>query len=384
VHTAVKIAPHYEGPVIYVPDASRSVGVAQNLVSETANTYLEELAVEYEDVRRRHAARKATPLMSLVDARAAKLAIDWTGYTPPRPKFIGRRTFKNFDLAELATYIDWTPFFQTWSLFGQFPAILDDKVVGEQAREVLADGQAMLKRMVDGRWLTANGVAAFYPANKVNDDDIEIYTYETREKVLFTWRGLRQQGMKREGVENKCLADFIAPKESGVMDYIGLFAVTAGLGIEKKEQEFERANDDYSAIMFKSLADRLAEAFAEALHARVRKDIWGYVPDESLTNEQMIKEAYQGIRPAPGYPACPEHVVKREMFEVLDGADIGMMLTESYAMHPAASVSGFYFSHPQSQYFSVGIIGDDQVADYVKRAGRTEKDVKRTLAPNLG
>ena len=384
VHTAVKIAPHYEGPVIYVPDASRSVGVAQNLVSETANTYLEELAVEYEDVRRRHAARKATPLMSLVDARAAKPAIEWVGYTPPRPKFIGRRTFKNFDLAELANYVDWTPFFQTWSLFGQFPAILDDKVVGEQARSVYADGQAMLKRMIDGRWLTANGAVAFYPANTVNDDDIEIYTDETREKVLFTWRGLRQQGMKREGVDNKCLADFIAPKDSGVMDYIGLFAVTAGLGIEKKEQEFERANDDYSAIMFKSLADRLAEAFAEALHARVRKDIWGYVPDEALTNEQMIKEAYQGIRPAPGYPACPEHVVKREMFDVLDGADIGMMLTESYAMHPAASVSGFYFSHPQSQYFSVGIIGDDQVADYVKRSGRTEKDVKRTLAPNLG
>jgi 5-methyltetrahydrofolate--homocysteine methyltransferase len=195
---------------------------------------------------------------------------------------------------------------------------------------------------------------------------------------------LRQQGIKREGVENKCLADYIAPKVSGVVDYIGLFAVTAGLGIEKKEKEFERANDDYSAIMFKSLADRLAEAFAEALHARVRKDIWGYVPDEVLTNEQMIKEAYQGIRPAPGYPACPEHVVKREMFEVLEGTDIGMMLTESYAMHPAASVSGFYFSHPQSQYFSVGIIGDDQVADYVKRTGRTEKEVKRSLAPNLG
>ena len=384
VHTAVKIAPHYEGPVIYVPDASRSVGVAQNLVSETANNYLQELAVEYEDVRRRHANRQIAPLMSMVDARAAKPKFDWSTYQPPRPKFIGRRTFKNFDLSELARFIDWTPFFQTWSLFGQYPAILDDKVVGEQARKVHADGLAMMKRIIDGRWLTANGVVSFYPANTVNDDDIEIYQDETREKVLFTWRGLRQQGIKRDGVENKCLADFIAPKSSGVMDYIGLFAVTAGIGVDKKEKEFEQANDDYSSIMFKSLADRMAEAFAEALHARVRTDLWGYVPDESLTNEQMIKEAYVGIRPAPGYPACPEHVVKREMFEVLDGADIGMMLTESYAMHPAASVSGFYFSHPQSQYFSVGPIGEDQVEDYVKRSGRTAADVKRTLAPSLG
>ena len=384
VHTAVKIAPHYEGPVIYVPDASRSVGVAQNLVSETANNYLQELAVEYEDVRRRHANRQIAPLMSMVDARAAKPKLDWSAYQPPRPKFIGRRTFKNFDLSELARFIDWTPFFQTWSLFGQYPAILDDKIVGEQARKVHIDGLAMIKRIIDGRWLTANGVVSFYPANTVNDDDIEIYQDETREKVLFTWRGLRQQGIKREGVENKCLADFIAPKSSGVMDYIGLFAVTAGIGVDKKEKEFEKDNDDYSSIMFKSLADRMAEAFAEALHARVRTDLWGYVPDESLTNEQMIKEAYVGIRPAPGYPACPEHVVKREMFEVLDGADIGMMLTESYAMHPAASVSGFYFSHPQSQYFSVGPIGEDQVEDYVKRSGRTAVDVKRTLAPNLG
>jgi 5-methyltetrahydrofolate--homocysteine methyltransferase len=384
VHTAVKIAPHYEGPVIYVPDASRSVGVAQNLVSETANSYLEELAVEYEDVRRRHANRQTAPLMSMVDARAAKPKFDWSTYQPPRPKFIGRRTFKNFDLSELARFIDWTPFFQTWSLFGQYPAILDDKIVGEQARKVHADGLAMMKRIIDGRWLTANGVVSFYPANSVNDDDIEIYQDETREKVLFTWRGLRQQGIKRDGVENKCLADFIAPKSSGVMDYIGLFAVTAGIGVDKKEKEFEQANDDYSSIMFKSLADRMAEAFAEALHARVRTDLWGYVPEESLTNEQMIKEAYVGIRPAPGYPACPEHVVKREMFEVLDGADIGMMLTESYAMHPAASVSGFYFSHPQSQYFSVGPIGEDQVEDYVKRSGRTAADVKRTLAPSLG
>ena len=384
VHTAVKIAPHYEGPVIYVPDASRSVGVAQNLVSENANTYLQDLAVEYEEVRQRHAGKKALPLISLADARAAKPKIDWQAYTPPRPKFIGRRLFKNYDLSELAQFIDWTPFFQTWSLFGQFPAILDDKVVGEQARKVYADGQSMLKKIVEGRWLTANGVLGFYPANTVNDDDIEVYRDETRQEVLFTWRNIRQQGVKREGVENKCLSDFIAPKSSGVMDYIGLFAVTAGVGVDKKEQAFNDAQDDYSSIMLKSLADRLAEAFAEALHARVRKDLWGYVPDESLTNDEMIAEKYRGIRPAPGYPACPEHVVKKDMFDVLEPSEIGMMLTESYAMHPAASVSGFYFSHPLSQYFNVGPIGADQVQDYVSRSGRTEEDVRRTLSPNLG
>ena len=384
VHTAVKIAPHYEGPVIYVPDASRSVGVAQNLVSETANTYLQDLAVEYEEVRQRHAGKKALPLVSLDQARAAKPKIDWQAYTPPRPKFIGRRLFKNYDLSELAHFIDWTPFFQTWSLFGQFPAILDDKVVGEQARKVYADGQAMLKKIVEGRWLTANGVLGFYPANTINDDDIEVYRDETRQEVLFTWRNLRQQGVKREGVENKCLADFIAPRSSGVIDYIGLFAVTAGVGVDKKEQAFNDAQDDYSSIMLKSLADRIAEAFAEALHARVRKDLWGYAPDESLTNDEMIAEKYRGIRPAPGYPACPEHVVKKDMFELLNPSEIGMMLTESYAMHPAASVSGFYFSHPLSQYFNVGPIGADQVQDYVSRSGRSEEDVRRTLAPNLG
>ncbi|SAI48888.1 B12-dependent methionine synthase [Bordetella ansorpii] len=384
VHTAVKIAPHYEGPVVYVPDASRSVGVATNLMSEQSASYLSELAQEYEDVRRRHANRKTSPLMSLVDARAQRPQIDWAHYTPPRPKYIGRRTFKSYDLAEIARYIDWGPFFQTWSLFGPYPAILQDKVVGEQARKVLADGQAMLKRIIEGRWLTASGVAGFYPANTVNDDDIEVYKDESRSEVLFTWRNLRQQGAKREGVSNKCLADFIAPKDSGVADYIGLFAVTAGLGIEKKEGEFERDMDDYSGIMLKSLADRLAEAFAECLHARVRQDLWGYAPDEVLSNEDMIAEKYVGIRPAPGYPACPEHVVKTDLFQVLDAQEVGMSLTDSYAMWPASSVSGFYFSHPQSQYFNVGVIGDDQVEDYVRRSGRGEDDVRRTLSPNLG
>ncbi|ARP88056.1 methionine synthase [Bordetella genomosp. 9] len=384
VHTAVKIAPNYDGPVVYTPDASRAVGVATNLVSDQADAYVAEIKQEYEDVRRRHANRKATPLVSLAEARAARPAIDWSAYTPPRPKYIGRRTFKHYDLAEIAAYIDWTPFFQTWSLFGQFPAILDDKVVGEQARKVYADAQAMLKRIVDGRWLTANGVAAFYPANRVNDEDIEIYADETRSRVLFTWRNLRQQGVKREGVSNKCLADYIAPRDSGLVDYIGLFAVTAGLGIDKKEAEFAAANDDYSGIMLKALADRLAEAYAECLHARVRKDLWGYAADEALDNDALIAEKYRGIRPAPGYPACPEHVVKRDMFETLDAAEVGIELTESYAMFPASSVCGFYMSHPDAQYFNVGTIGEDQLKDYIARSGRAEDDVRRTLAPVLG
>ncbi|MDS1139239.1 methionine synthase [Pusillimonas sp. SM2304] len=383
VHTAVKIAPNYEGPVIYVPDASRSVGVATNLMSDQVDSYLAEVAEEYDLVRTRHANRKATPLVSLAQARADRPQIDWAGYTPPRPKFIGRRTFKNYDLSEVVQFLDWTPFFQTWSLFGQYPAILDDKVVGEQARKVFAEGQAMLKKIIEGRWLTASGVVAFYPANTVNDDDIEIYRDESRSDVLFTWRNVRQQTVKREGVENKCLADYIAPKDTGVADYIGMFAVTGGLGIEKYDKRFLDDNDDYSSIMLKSIADRLAEGFAECLHARVRRDLWGYVPDESLDNEAIIAEKYQGIRPAPGYPACPEHVVKKDMFEVLDAGEIGMELTEGYAMFPASSVSGFYFSHPKSQYFNVGNIGDDQVQDYVQRSGRDEEDVRRTLASTL-
>jgi len=383
VHTAVKIAPNYEGPVIYVPDASRSVGVATSLMSDQAEAYLAEVAEEYELVRTRHANRKATPLVSLEQARAERPAIDWANYTPPRPKFIGRRVFKNYDLSEIVQFLDWTPFFQTWSLFGQYPAILDDKVVGEQARKVFAEGQAMLKKIIEGRWLTASGVVAFYPANTVNDDDIEIYRDESRTEVLLTWRNVRQQTVKREGVDNKCLADYIAPKETGIADYIGMFAVTGGLGIEKYDQAFLDDNDDYSSIMLKSIADRLAEGFAECLHARVRRDLWGYASDESLSNEDIIAEKYQGIRPAPGYPACPEHVVKKPMFEVLQAEEIGMRLTDSYAMYPASSVSGFYFSHPQSQYFNVGNIGDDQVRDYVRRSGRDEEDVRRTLASTL-
>ena len=384
VHTAVKIAPHYDGPVVYTADASRAVGVAQNLTSEEhGKAYLEQLAKEYDLVRQRHANRRSTPLVSIEQARANRPKISWDGYVPPRPKFLGRRTFKHYDLADIENYIDWGPFFQTWDLHGAFPAILDDAVVGEQARQVYADGKAMLRKIIEGRWVTASGVVSFYPANTVNDDDIEIYTDESRSEVLMTWRNLRQQVTKREGVDNKCLADFIAPKASGIADYIGMFAVTGGLGMEKKEAEFLAAHDDYSVIMLKSLADRLAEAFAECLHARVRRDLWGYAVDEALDNDAMIREEYRGIRPAPGYPACPEHTIKREMFRVMDCQDIGMTLTESYAMMPASSVSGFYFSHPQSQYFNVGPIGLDQLEDYVRRSGLPEEEVRRALITNL-
>jgi 5-methyltetrahydrofolate--homocysteine methyltransferase len=360
VHTAVKIAPHYDGPVIYVPDASRSVTVASHLLSdEAAGKYLADIKAEYEKVRQQHANKKAAPLVSLKQARANQPPLDWAHYTPSRPKFIGKRQFKNYDLSDIARYIDWQPFFQTWDLHGPFPAILTDDIVGESARRVYADGQAMLKKVIENRWLSANAVIAFLPANSVNET-IEVYSDESRTQVAFRWHNLRQQSAKREGVANKCLADYIAPKDSGVADYLGMFAVTAGLGMEKMERRFEAEHDDYSSIMLKAIADRLAEAFAECLHERVRKDLWGYAADENLSNEELIKESYRGIRPAPGYPACPGHEVKRPLFDYLQANDIGMSLTESYAMFPASSVSGFYFSHPQSSYFNVGEVGEEQ------------------------
>ncbi|MCG5259383.1 methionine synthase [Cupriavidus gilardii] len=388
VHTAVKIAPNYEGPVVYVPDASRSVSVASSLLSdEGATRYLDELRADYERIRTQHANKKAVPMVSLAEARRNKTPIDWSGYVPPKPKFIGRRVFRNYDLAELANYIDWAPFFQTWDLAGKFPAILNDEIVGESARRVFSDGKAMLARLIQGRWLTANGVIALLPANTVNDDDIEIYTDESRSKVALTWHNLRQQSERPviDGVRrpNRCLADFVAPKDSGIADYVGLFAVTAGIGVDKKEAQFEADHDDYSAIMLKALADRLAEAFAECLHARVRRDLWGYAADESLDNEQLIAEAYRGIRPAPGYPACPEHTVKGAMFQVLDAGEIGMGLTDSLAMTPAASVSGFYLAHPEATYFSVGKIGQDQLEDMVARRHEDRAAMERALAPNL-
>ncbi|HXZ06715.1 MAG TPA: methionine synthase [Paraburkholderia sp.] len=388
VHTAVKIAPHYEGPVVYVPDASRSVSVASSLLSDQgAAKYLDELKADYDRIRDQHANRKATPMVTLAEARANKTKIDWSVYQPVKPKFIGRRVFRNFDLNELANYIDWGPFFQTWDLAGPYPAILNDEIVGESARRVFSDGKSMLARLIQGRWLQANGVIALLPANTVNDDDIEIYTDESRSEVALTWRNLRQQSVRPvvDGVmrPNRSLADFIAPKDSGVADYIGMFAVTAGLGVDAKEKQFEKDHDDYSAIMLKALADRFAEAFAEAMHARVRRDLWGYASDETLGNEALIAEKYRGIRPAPGYPACPDHLVKRAMFDVLHADEIGMSVTESLAMLPAASVSGFYLAHPDSTYFSVGKIGQDQLEDYAQRMNLSKVDAERALAPQL-
>lgn len=386
VHTAVKIAPHYEGPVVYVPDASRSVSVAQSLLSEQAAKYIADVEADYVKVRELHANKKQVPLWPLAKARANKTPIDWSAYTPPVPKFIGRRVFKNFDLGELVRYIDWGPFFQTWDLAGAFPAILKDEIVGAEAVRVMSDGQRMLKRLVEGRWLTANAVMGFWPANTVNDDDIALYADESRGDPILTWYGLRQQAEKQviDGVmrPSRCLADFVAPH--GVKpDYVGMFAVTAGLGVDKKVQYFMDDHDDYSSIMLKALADRLAEAFAEALHERVRKDLWGYAADEALSNEALIAEKYRGIRPAPGYPACPDHSVKGPMFEVLQCADIGMGITESMAMSPAASVSGFYLSHPDSTYFNVGKIGNDQLEDQARRRGADRALLERLLAPNL-
>ena len=383
--TAVKIAPHYEGPVVYVPDASRSVSVAQSLLSERAAKYIEELNADYDKVRFQHANKKQTPMWSLAKARANKTPVNFS-HKPVTPRFIGRRVFRNFDLTELAKYIDWGPFFQTWDLAGPFPQILKDEVVGTEAVRVYADAQRMLKRLIEGRWLTANGVVALYPANSVNDDDIEFYTDESRSQVAMTWFGLRQQTEKQviEGVmrPSRCLADFVAPR--GVaQDYAGLFAVTTGIGAEKKDKYFMDDHDDYSSIMLKAIADRLAEAFAECLHHRVRTDLWGYAAREDLSVEDLIAEKYLGIRPAPGYPACPDHSAKKDMFELLQCEEIGMGLTESLAMTPAASVSGFYIGHPDSVYFNVGKVVDDQVQDLARRKGTKVDELQRLLAPNL-
>ncbi|NML13810.1 methionine synthase [Azohydromonas sp. G-1-1-14] len=385
VHTAVKIAPHYEGPVVYVPDASRSVGVCSELLSdERAAKYIAELEADYAKVREQHAGKKATPLVSLEEARANPTPIDWAAYAPTPPKFIGKRQFRNQDLSELVACIDWTPFFQTWDLAGRYPDILQDPVVGESATRLFEDAQRMLQRLVEGRWLQAHGVIGLYPANAVGDD-IEFYADEARGEPLMSWHGLRLQTVRPvvDGVKrpNRCLSDFVAPR--GVKaDYAGMFAVSLQ-GVEKKEAEFLAAHDDYSAILLKALADRLAEAFAERLHQRVRTELWGYAPDEALGNEELIAEKYRGIRPAPGYPACPDHLPKRDLFRVLDAPAIGMGLTESLAMTPASSVSGFYIAHPQATYFNVGKIGADQLADWAARNGLDEAAARRALAPLL-
>ncbi|MFM8509041.1 MAG: vitamin B12 dependent-methionine synthase activation domain-containing protein, partial [Betaproteobacteria bacterium] len=389
VHTAVKISPHYDGPVVYVPDASRSVGVCSDLLSdERATRFIEELKVDYDKVRALHAGRKATPLVSLQAARANATPIDWAGYHPSRPRVLGRRVFRNHDLADIAACIDWTPFFQTWDLAGRYPDILQDEVVGDSARKVFADAQRMLKRIIEGRWLQCHGVMALLPAQSVGDD-IEIYADEAaadRRQPTMVWRGLRLQSERPvvDGVmrPNRCLSDFVSPAGSGLRDHIGLFAVSCQ-GVEKKEAQFLADHDDYGAIMLKALADRLAEAFAERLHQRVRTDLWGYAPDEQLSNEELIAEAYRGIRPAPGYPACPDHRAKLDLFRVLGAQEIGMGLTESLAMTPASSVSGFYLAHPEARYFNVGKIGPDQLQDWAARQGLGLDDARRALAPQL-
>ena len=411
VHTAVKIAPHYSGPVVYVPDASRSVGVAQGLLGEGREAYVADVRADYDRVRHQHAHKKAVPLLSLERARANATPVAFGADTLPRPKFIGRRVFKNYDLAEIARYIDWGPFFQTWDLAGPYPAILSDAVVGEEATRVFADAQAMLKKIVEGRWLTANAVMGIWPANRIQHDDIALYTDERRDRVALIWHGLRQQTEKPAVADasgqtrprpNRCLADFVAPlefsdsvapnvhqscadgpKDVKFADHVGAFAVTTGIGAEQKDAQFLAAHDDYNSILFKALADRLAEAFAELMHWKVRTDLWGYAPDEALSVDALIAERYRGIRPAPGYPACPDHSVKRPLFDLLGCADIGMSLTESLAMMPAASVCGFYLAHPDATYFNVGKVGDDQVADLARRSGTPEAELRRLLAPNL-
>jgi 5-methyltetrahydrofolate--homocysteine methyltransferase len=386
-HTAVKIAPGYtRGPTVWVPDASRSVTVCSTLLADDAalrRGYLEELRAEYGKLREQHAGRRGPELLPIGEARANAPRIDWAAYRPVRPAFLGVRQLRNHDLAEIAAHIDWGPFFQTWDLAGPYPQILDDATVGEAARTVLAEGRAMLARIIDGRWLTASAVFGLFPANSVGDD-IEIYADESRARPLMTWHNLRQQNRKRDGVPNQCLADYVAPRASGVADYVGAFAVTAGLDMERRLRAFEDRHDDYGAIMLKALADRLAEAFAELLHKRVRREFWGYARDETLDNDALIAERYRGIRPAPGYPACPDHVEKAALFRLLDAPAVGITLTESYAMMPASSVSGFYLGHPESRYFAVGKLARDQVVDYARRKGIALAEAERWLAPNLG
>ncbi|OQS36278.1 methionine synthase [Chromobacterium haemolyticum] len=384
VHTAVKIAPHYQHPVIYVPDASRAVGVCSNLLSDTLrDAFVLENQAEQDRAREGHANKASRKVVGLEQARANKEAIDWTAYQPPKPKWLGVRRFERYPLAEIAAYIDWTPFFQSWELAGRFPRILNDEIVGESARALYEDAQVMLKQIIAENWLGANAVIGLFPASSVNHDDIEIRDPDNRAS-LMSWVGLRQQLPKMDGKANWALADYIAPRDSGVQDYIGAFAVTAGIGIEPHVKRFEDAGDDYSSILLKALADRLAEAFAELMHARVRREFWGYAAAEQLDNEALIDEKYQGIRPAPGYPACPDHTVKTALFELLDAPAIGMTLTEGYAMLPTAAVSGFYLSHPAARYFGVGKIERDQVASYAERRGVSVEQAERDLAPNLG
>ncbi len=387
VHTAVKIAPNYSGPVVHVLDASRAVGVAQALLApDQKDAFAAQVREEYRRMREAHAAGQlAKKRLPLAAARANRAKLDWASYAPVRPSFTGVRVFEEYDLAELATRIDWKPFFQTWELAGSFPAILEDPVVGAAARSLYDDARAMLQRLIGERWTTPRAAIGFWPAEAV-DDDVQLYADEARARPLARVHTLRQQMWRDEGRDraNFALADFVAPRGSGLADHLGGFVVTAGPGIEAKAAEFEAAHDDYAAIMVKALGDRLAEAFAERMHERVRREFWGYAPDEDLSNEDLIAERYSGIRPAPGYPACPDHTEKLTLFRLLDApATTGVELTESLAMTPASSVSGWYFAHPEARYFGVGKIERDQVEDYARRKGMAVEEAERWLAPNL-
>jgi len=386
-HTAVKIEPNYEGPVIYVKDASRAVGVAQALVQPaTRSALIQKTRAENAKRRERHAGKtRLAPQLSLRQARDNKYKIDWSDYAPPQPAFIGTRVFDDIDLASLRDYIDWMPFFNAWEFHGKFPQLLEDEVVGEAATSLFNDALAMLDKVISEKWLTARAVIGFYPANSVDHDDLRVFAGDERSEELVRLCHLRQQRGKPSGQSHDCLADFVAPLASGIKDYVGGFALTAGIGIDEHVKRFEDDHDDYSSIILKALADRLAEALAEFLHERVRKEYWGYASTEEFSNEDLVAEKYAGIRPAPGYPACPDHTEKAKLWKLLDVENnIDLKLTESFAMFPTAAVSGFYFSHPQSRYFSVGKISRDQLVSFAERKGMTVQEAERWLAPNLG
>jgi 5-methyltetrahydrofolate--homocysteine methyltransferase len=382
----VKIHPRYDrGQAIYVNDASRAVGVVSSLLSDTAKgPYVETVRAEYRRVADAHARSEADKQrLSLDKARANAFKPDWPTYAPPKPTFTGTRVFRTYDVAELARYIDWTPFFQTWDLKGRFPAILDDEAQGPAARQLYEDAQEMLRKIVTERWFNPKAVIGFWPANAVGDD-IRLFTGESRAEELATFYGLRQQLSKRDGRPNMCLSDFVAPVGTGLSDYVGAFVVTAGIEEVRIAERFERANDDYQSILVKALADRVAEALAERMHERVRKEFWAYAPDESLTPEELAQESYRGIRPAPGYPAQPDHTEKATVFRLLEAERrIGVSLTESYAMWPGSSVSGLYLAHPDAHYFGVAKVERDQVEDYAARKGMGISEVERWLGPIL-
>jgi len=386
IHTAVKIHPNYKaGQTVYVTDASRAVGVASNLISEKKDEYIADIRQQYQSLAERHAAgQEKKERQTLEAARANRFKIDWDGYRPVKPSFLGTKVFEDYPLDKLVPYIDWTPFFQTWELHGRYPQILEDAQVGEAARSLFADAQEMLKQIVEEKWLQARAVIGFWPANEIGTDDIELYVDDERKETLAIFHSLRQQMKRSSDRANFALSDFVAPKESNIADYVGGFSVTAGFGEDEVARRFREKHDDYRAILSQALADRLAEAFAEHMHERVRREFWGYAPDEKLTNQDLIDEKYQGIRPAPGYPAQPDHTEKATLFRLLDTeARIGLKLTESYAMWPGAAVSGLYFSHPQSEYFGVGKIERDQVVDYARRKGMELSVMERWLAPIL-